>query len=439
MHEHKSIISLRTFFFPAVLCCVMEAPFRRHSLLPVYFAEACQTGGRGVYAIALVNYLLFERGFGTWETGIITMFYNLGFLAFTFVAGRAIEHLGRGRLLEIVTLVIFACSMFYLVPIERGAFLVLFVAVRTIDGGATGIFWSAVQSYAKKLADVDQASRNAFTSKYNFSWNAGTIIGTVAGWILTEQSSTNVLGFYLSVIISGIQVVAIFSMRLTSGEPNGSKPGDHAENLTSQRVLTSDERATMASIPMILLFLSLLTHSFTTGGLSIYLPAKILAFALPSFVSYIFFFEQSLAQTASMTVGGKVRERQVVPAIIMGPAIIGLGWLLLGASIEGIVMSAGILVQSFMQGLLYASGMRFLTNVAQARGKPGLFARFQFVMGFGRMSGPFIFGFLIELGLGIAVVFTVIFDLAVFSCLAIAIRVNKQKRGSRLLPARDVA
>ena len=405
----------------------MEAASRRHSLLPMYIAEACQTGGRGLFAIALVNYLLFERGFGTGETGVISAFYNLGFLAFTFIAGRAIDRIGRERLLEIVTVVIFACSLYYLIPIERGPALVLFVGIRTIDGGATGIFWSAVQSYAKKLADIDQASRNAFTSKYNFSWNAGVIAGTVAGWILTSQTSTNVIGIYASVIITGIQVVSIFAMRLTIKVPTSKKGENHVVNPPVQRALTSDEQATMASIPMILLFFSLLTHSFTTGGLSIYLPAKILAFSLPSFVSYIFFFEQSIAQTASMTLGGRVCERQVIPAIVVGPAIIGLGWLLLGSSTEGIVMSVGILVQSFMQGILYASGMRFLTNVAQAQGKAGLFSRFQFVMGFGRMSGPFIFGFLIEIGLGLAVVVSVAFDLVVFTFLAVTIVVNKRK------------
>ncbi|MEX2681862.1 MAG: MFS transporter [Candidatus Sigynarchaeota archaeon] len=406
----------------------METSARRQSYLPLYLAEACQTGGRSVYAIALVNYLLFERGFGTGETGAISAFYNLGFLAFTFLAGRAIDRFGRERLLEIVTLVIFACSVYYLVPIERGPPLVLFVVVRTIDGGATGIFWSAVQSYAKKLADIDQASRNAFTSKYNFSWNAGVIVGTVAGWILTAGTRTNVFGFCLSVIVAGIQFVSIFAMRRTRKMPENGQMQSDLANPLAQRALTSEERATMTSIPMILLFLSLLTHSFTTGGLSIYLPAKVLAFSLPSFVSYMFFFEQSIAQTASMTIGGKIKERQVSPAIVAGPAIIGLGWLLLGASIEGIAMSFAIILQSTMQGILYSSGMRFLTNVAQAREQPGLFARFQFVMGFGRMSGPFIFGFLIELGLGLAVGVTVIFDLVVFTLLLAAVCASRRNR-----------
>ncbi len=403
---------------------------RKPSLLPVFIAEACQTGGRGLFAIALVNYLLSERGFGTGETGVISAFYNLGFLAFTFVAGRAIDRIGRERLLEIVTLIIFACSAYYLLPIERGASLVLFVAIRTVDGGATGIFWSAVQSYAKKLADIDQASRNAFTSKYNFSWNAGVIIGTVAGWVLTAGTGSNVLGFYLSVMIAGIQVVAIFSLRLTGKRPTGTKGEGHAVDPPAQRALTIEERATMASIPIVLLFLSLLTHSFTTGGLSIYLPAKIDELMLPSFVSYIFFFEQAIAQTASMTVGGKIRERQVIPMIVIGPAVIGLGWLMVGFNSGGVVMSFGIIVQSFMQGILYAAGMRFLTNVAQAKGKASLFARFQFVMGFGRMCGPFIFGYLLEIGLMIrldlAVTVTLIFDLVVFALLIITITVYKR-------------
>nr|MDO8109760.1 MFS transporter [Candidatus Sigynarchaeota archaeon] len=188
-------------------------PGASRSLLPVYIAEACQTGGRTIYAIALINYLLFERGFGAGETGIISSFYNLGFLACTFLAGVAIDRLGRERLLAIVTAIVFSCSAYYLLPIERGVSIVILVIVRGIDGGATGIFWSAVQSYAKKLADIDVAARDTFTSKYNFSWNAGVIAGTVAGWLVTAETSTNVIGFYMSFAIAGIQLVAVLCMR----------------------------------------------------------------------------------------------------------------------------------------------------------------------------------------------------------------------------------
>ncbi len=403
----------------------METASRRRSLMPIYLAEACQTGGRGLFAIALVNYLLFERGFGTGETGVISAFYNLGFLAFTFLAGRAIDRFGREHLLKIVSAIIFACSAYYLLPIERGASLGFFVAIRTVDGGATGIFWSAVQSYATKLAAIDQAARNSFTSKYNFSWNAGTIIGTVAGWMLAAGTSTNLLGFYLSVIIAGIQLIAIFSLRLVGKHKQNGRDVDASETKIAPRPLSEEERLTIASIPVLLVFFSLLTHSFTTGGLSIYLPAKIKAFSLASFVSYMFFSEQAVAQTVSMTAGGRIKEQHVIPAIVLGPAIICISWLLLGFNTEAFVMSVGILVQSFVQGILYAAGMRFLTSVSQATGKPGLFSRFQFVMGFGRMIGPFAFGFMIEAGLDVAVGVTAIFDLAVFTSLIIAFYVRK--------------
>lgn len=177
---------------------------------------------------------------------------------------------------------------------------------------------------------------------------------------------------------------------------------------------------------MLMVFLSLLTHSFTTGGLTIFLPAKIKAFSLPSFVTYIFFFEQSLAQTASITAGGKIKERFITPSILAGPAIIALGWLLVGIGTDGLAISAGILVQSIMQGILYAAGMRYLTNIAQATGDAGLFSRFQFVMGFGRTAGPFIFGLLIELGMEVAYTATVIFDVAVFASAAIVLVVRRK-------------
>ncbi len=233
------------------------------------------------------------------------------------------------------------------------------------------------------------------------------------------------MGFYLSVVIAGIQLVAIFSLRLAGKLERVGEYKNDGDTSPPPRPLTAEERRTISSIPVLLVFFSLLTHSFTTGGLSIYLPAKIKAFSLASFVSYIFFFEQAVAQTASMTAGGKIKEQHVIPAILLGPAVICAGWLLLGLSTEGIVMSAGILVQSFMQGILYAAGMRFLTSVSQATRKPGLFSRFQFVMGFGRMIGPFAFGFMIEASLDIAVGVTIIFDLAVLTSLIIVFYVRR--------------
>ncbi|HME52749.1 MAG TPA: MFS transporter [Candidatus Lokiarchaeia archaeon] len=397
---------------------VRREPGSTSSLLPVYMASILRNAASGLMTIALANYLLFERSFDAGMTGIITAIFSLGFVIGTLLAGRIMERFDSEKTLVVVSFVILACSLDYIVTFDATVILVVFIACRLGDGIATGVFWTVVQSYAKKLADVDQASRNRFTSMYNFSWNVGIIGGTVTGWMVTYMARTNFVGFYLNLTMAiGQALIILMLLRDHARTTHVIRPGQETSAIV--RSLSDAEKRTIGTLPVGLVFLALLTHSLTTGTMSIYLPAKILALALPSYVPYMFFFEQSLMQTASMTIGGKIQEQRIFPAIMIGPLVIGCFWLLLGASNGSLNMSIAILAQAGMQGILYSAGMRFVINAAQASGKSSLFSVFQFIQGLGRMGGPLIFGFLIEAGLDYAIMAIVTFDVLVFFVLVI--------------------
>jgi hypothetical protein len=78
--------------------------------------------------------------------------------------------------------------------------------------------------------------------------------------------------------------------------------------------------------------------------------------------------------------------------------------------------------------------MRFVTSKAQESGSIGLFSWYQFIQGFGRIAGPFVLGFLIEIGLNAAWMAIVLFDAAVFLALiagaAYCANKNKESRSA---------
>ncbi len=382
--------------------------------------------------IAIINYLLIEKDLQPEFTGIVGAVFSLGFVVFTMFAGNVYERMGRERLLFIISIACVACSIGYLIPITDPITSIIFLVVRCLDGGFNGLFWATVQSYAKLLSDVDARQRNTFTARYNLSWNMGVIGGTVAGWILTQATATNIYGFYVNIFIACIQLIVVSRLApariLFSLQSRDAASNDVVTTIPSNRPLTKDELATIGALKPALVYLALLTHSFTTGALSLFVPATIKNLALPSFITYVFFFIQSIAQTTSMTATGHAKERWIVPAILIMPATIGTCWISFGFHASNVGLVAIIAVLAVAQGMLYTSGMRFLTSVAQASRTSSTFSRFQFTMGFGRMAGPFIFGFLIPLGMSIAAWVVGSFDMLLFATMVVVLLARKQKK-----------
>lgn len=378
-------------------------------MTPVFLAEASRTAGGGVAGIAIVNYLLLELDVASELTGIVAATFNLGFVVFTLLLGNIFERFGRRKVLVVLSAINAGAALVYLLPLASPLAFATFMVARFLDGGATGMFWTTVQSYAKHYAEVDGEGhlRNAYTAWYNLSWNGGIIGGTILGWILTWASNTNLVGFYMCAAIAIIQLVAMTFARDEIKDTAREK----TVMLDAGRTLTGQESATIASLPYPLVYVAVLVHSFTTGGFSMYIPAYIKGTSLPWHAPYLFFLVQAIAQTTSMTASGHLGERRLPGIVVIAPGLLGLTWILLGIPDPGVMIPV-VVAMATLQGMLYSAGMRFLTNVAKRQNKGRIYSFWQFTMGFGRMAGPFSFGFFLAISLPFSIAFVATFGLA---------------------------
>ncbi|MHA1699168.1 MAG: MFS transporter [Promethearchaeota archaeon] len=394
---------------------------------PIIVSEIMRTGSSALMGIAIVNYLTFEVRFSSWIIGIIAAIYSAGFFTFNLGFSSFINRFKRKTILSFVSLVITACSFGYLIPISDLVSLIVFCVFRFFEGGVTGIFWSTVQSYSRYMAEISQDYRNRYISRYNAGFNVGIIVGTIIGWSATYMFRTNLLGFYINIILVLVQLFLIlFVLRElppSNGECNRSGHVKADNDLTSQgedldkRTLSTLELKTIKSLSIFMVFLALLTHSFSDGAMKVFIPEKLFIISSTSYMSYLIFFEKSISQTITITVGAHIPENWIVRLLIFLPVVIGAGWLIVGFHSSVVVMSFGFIMLGGVQGVLYSAGMRFLTNVSHQQRDSRIFTFYQVTMGGGRMIGPFILGFLLEFGLNVAFLSIIFFDVLVFSIL----------------------
>ncbi|MHA1682168.1 MAG: MFS transporter [Promethearchaeota archaeon] len=412
----------------------VETPSRMISLLPVYLVSIARTTASGLVNSAILYFMTYETSFDTYIVGIVGSVFNLGFITFVLTFGRFIDKFNRASILKIVSLILFVCSFMYLIPIGSIHVVVLFCCFRFLDGGVTGLFWTTVQSYAKYAAEIGNKCRNEYTSRYNFSWNFGIILGMTIGWLAALASNTNVYGLYINIIVVIIQLCSIVFLKKIPARikktttSDGTGDGEKQEGSSNLNGLNQSEKKTISALPAIVVFLALLTHSFSQGAMSIFLPSKLIVISSVIFIPYMVSFINSVTQTFFITRGSHNEEKTIVPAILILPLLIGAGWLIIGTSTSVFVICLGVFILGMVQGTLYASGMRFLTNVAQQSGNSRIFAHYQFTMGFGRMIGPLLLGFLLEISLNAGFASLILFDLVVFSILVASFLLRKKAR-----------
>ncbi|MFX0101668.1 MAG: MFS transporter [Candidatus Hodarchaeota archaeon] len=412
----------------------MEARLKdnfKFRLYPIWISEITRTASSSLIGIAITTYLEYEGIVTESVNGLITAIYSMGFLIFVAAFRNIIGNVERKKVLSLVSIVIFACSFGYFLPLTNVPSLILFCCFRFMDGAATGIFWATIQSYAKYFAEICPEMRNSYTSKYNFSFTFGIIVGQVVGWILAFFFDSLLVLVQFNLVFVFVQF--IFMVFILEKLPDMNNLGRNADCINTEkepsvRALNSQEKRTITLLPVILVFLALLTHSLSDGAFKIFLPVKSNFLGYPKYVTYIIFFEKYLMQSITITAGAKVPEKAIIPTLVIMPAVIGAGWLIIGFNAGFLAISLGIMLLGTVQGLLYSSGMRFLTNISHSRNNPKIFTWYQMVMGGGRMTGTLFLGFLLEIGLE-ASFFTVFsFDMLIFGTLLVTWIKRKKTR-----------
>lgn len=151
-------------------------------------------------------------------------------------------------------------------------------------------------------------------------------------------------------------------------------------------------------LPILLVFALLLVHSFADGSLKILGPLKVDQLALSSASTYLLMFAKASAQTVTSIWGARASPRWTGRLLAWCPVGIGIAWVGFGLAGTLPVAMLAIAGSGIFQGLIYAAGMKQITIHATAATSSRYFGHYQVTMGFGRMAGPFLMGFVSALG-----------------------------------------
>ncbi len=368
----------------------------------------------GITNTAVTNILLLEMNYPTYVGGIMAALSNLGFILFIAIFGNLADRMPRRKALRILLVIGLFIAFTRFIPLTTVPNLVVFGACHLVEGGITGLFWPIQQSYTIIAQEEGIKQRNRYIAGYNLGWNSGVIFGFLLGFFLVDFWGTNVICFWVNLITAGAMVLIVFTVvfdhkkDLLPKLPPDSGDRDREDFPTLEKV-TQKPRPASYLFPVGLILPILLVHSFADGSLQILVPLKIKAFGLASAEVYLLSFFKYLIQTFSSVIGPRFRESHIHHFLLVCPILIAGAWILFGISSTFPLAILAVALSGLVQGFLYANGMKAITQKTTEINSSKLFAYFQFTMGFGRMSGPFVMGILAGLafaaGLSVLVVF----------------------------------
>ena len=369
----------------------------RFGFAPVYLLATLKTIGMGIMSAAVSSLLILEMGQPAWIAGVLGAVYNLGFVLFIVFLGNLADRMPRHKALRLLLTFSVITSILRLLPLSSPENIAIFGIFHFLEGGACGLFWCVVQSYAFVAHRVGEKARDGFLSGYNFSWNVGVIGGYLLGTVFVPMAGTNYIAFWINFInafISGVLVFAsVKDVRvIESLTPEESLPKLIASPLENE---SPDTSALRMYAPYLVLFF-LLVHSFADGSLTVLGPLKIRTFALDSTSVYILFLVKYTTQTIASALGPRVRISRLPLLLQIMPLGIALSWVYFGFAGDFWSGAISLALSGMTQGFLYAAGLKYLAQKAQHTSQNKMFAHFQITMGSGRALGPFIMGLVAE-------------------------------------------
>ena len=345
-------------------------------------------------ATAVANHLILELDYAPWVGSLVAAIFFLGFFTFALLFGHKADQHGPRKVIMLSWTSSLVLGGLCLIPIDSTARLGLFMVWRFFDGGANGIFWPTIQGYSVYANKISQKKKLEFLGKYNFSWNFGFFLGMAGGAIIVYFTQSNFQIFYVSFILT-LMGTALGYWGLKSIPKSLQKPEevktlpinsdlpDATDGPKQESLLRKFEQ-----LPIHLLVLMLLVHSMSDGAIVIILPLKVDGLGLGSHWVFILGMVKLLFQTISTTSMSHVRDRFILPVIYGVLFTMAIVWLIFvfADKIWIFVVLQGI--SGFMQGTIYALGMKLISYKAQASHSNRPYTYFQASMGTGRMIGP---------------------------------------------------
>ena len=375
---------------------------------PLYWLAFLKTITMSLTSAGTSSLLILELHYPAWVAGIVSASYNMGFVVFLLIWSHLPERMPRQRALRILLSISVLTGAMRLLPLTNNTNLVIFGTFHFLEGGVSGLFWAILQSYTLVALKDGTEARNAYLAGYNLGWNSGIIAAYGLGTVLVLFTGTNTSVFWANFFVSVMMAAVIFAMPSDGLEKAGNAPetGD-PENFQREDPVKACQITDVFSPAFI--FVLLLVHSFADGALLVLGPLKIQELNLDSPYVYLLSLAKYACQTVTSTLGAKISEKNIHWAFQACPLIIAAAWAVIGVAPELIMTLIAAIVSGAAQGILYAVGLKTISNCAQKTNNTQYFSLFQITQGGGRGIGPFVMGYVGEAnflaGTGIIVAF----------------------------------
>jgi MFS family permease len=374
-------------------------------LNPIYLLEIAVTFFSGVLGSSVSNHILLELHFEAWIASVIVSLFYLGFFTSTLFFIKIAERHNLKHVIRYIFTAKIAASLFYFIPIHSREYLIVFGLVYFFDGTLNGLFWPLIQNISVITEKVGgKKLKNGFLRRYNFSWNIGFMSGMIAGTIFLYFIPSNYLAFYLSfaAVIVGNCIAWGFSghilqklqdlkkIPISSDSILEKNDSEQQINLKNSETESSQN---LSLIPLYVILCVLLAHSLTDGALIIVLPLKINSIGQASYWVFFMGMMKLIFQTISTTSFSNLPDNKIIKGLTVTLIFLAIDWILFVINSDLFIMAILLSISGFLQGSVYALGMRFVSYKARDLKQVTPFSRFQSMMSGGRLVGPLLIGF----------------------------------------------
>lgn len=357
-----------------------------------------------ILSTGLPNYVIYDMGRSSFLAGLTNTSYCGVYAAFTFLTGHLSDKIGRKTMLNIGVI---GCNLVFIgylfnLPIE------LLIAARALEGLFTAFIWPAMMATLSDVQEIDDNGEDRL-SKYNFSWNAGTIIGSAAGALAVFWFSNNSIIFYIGYMGIILLIPFLIWLKLpTKAELDAIKKETesakkeimHDTDPIADEITISAKnngrRIGLSAIPLWIPAITITINTLTFGGIFLIASTKFEAQGIPSYLVYVLSFSRTAAATAFAHLAVKRTSLNFKKYTLLGGLLIGFSSVIY-AFLLNLPVYVLLAVLMGVGGIItYTSSFKIVAdkNAAKSTGKYAGY--FEGIIGIGSGISPFILGYIAD-------------------------------------------
>lgn len=346
----------------------------------------------GVVGLAIPLYYL-KQGLSIQIIGYLSAGTSITYWFSPVLFTRISKRMGRKTSIIIATVgTMIAQGVFY-ISLEPTPILIS----RMIEGTVMGLYWANLQS---SISDNPSADHSYYMSRYNISWNAGVVVGQVAGTIVLFLMDDLLIIFYISPILVILMVIISATFFQEQQVPEERPPEDiivPAPQLITQPMKSSSANRDKHYIPILLPVLFVVAFVMGRQCVLFLYPIKSVALGYETFSVYFLSFMGIAFQMVSTSLASLIpyRRIRIVPLVTVSCMILIV--LLFSITEVFIIFLLLFMIMGFCGGLMYSLGLKLFITLNVNRNTSIFSSLCESIIGLVFLIVPVILGYLVEL------------------------------------------